>query len=1190
MLVSISMEEEEGKAAEKQFQSDEQVRETIEQLHDRASFVLSFTTHWKAIGEHLLDHTFAPIQERERELRTAQESAAARLREAAEKEEAVQAREAAAERRRKEVEAAGRSVEERAGEVGEREKRLEVRDKEFKVKVVELQSREKNLECVDKLVKEREEKVRAKDKKMEERFKELVELEKRVEVKDKITSKRLKELELKEEQVGSRDKKSVERSKELQLKEGRVALREKELGERYKDLELKDKTLAKRLGDLEYKEKLAALKDKKCEDRFKELDHKEEQIKLKAKELENREGRINSREKKSEERFKELEQKEGQLKLKDEKCRERFKDLELKEEQFRLKDKNCANWFQELKLKEEKVALDDRKLGERFRELESREEQLTLKDKVFAERLKELELKEKQFKELQLKEEQVNLKDKDLEERFKDLELKEKQINEKFKVLELKGCNFVETMVTGLNEEPLANFVNGGNDMIDPSIDLHLKMNGRDLQIFLNERWKEHGSMTNDVETALRLSSDPAKLVLDAMEGFYPPHLKKEDVEFPEVAVRSSCNLLLRQLRKISRPIEPHVRQEAIGLAKDWIQRMRRDAEHSAEVMGFLQLVASYQLLSNFDEEEILNYMEIVSQQKEAPELFHVLGFGNKITGIIGKLKTGLSAHTDVKKFSSAPSISAADMDDSIHAFKSESSPSPEHTSAPATAPATVPSVKTPPQKRSGTKRPRTAVPKEDDPNATIDIDDMQLEREKLSSSLDPQPRPNCTAVKMGAEDLRSFLNKNENFDLVHEKVSDVLHQETHPAKLVLDTINDPSSSNMKGNNSFRLGLSLDRCLTLLEQLRKLKHQNNPKVTDEASKFARDWKTKLESTNKNDPLEVLCFLQFLAAFSLANLFKPGWLLGLLDTDYWKSKAPDLCQVLGLVEEIPKFIKDLGRKRQLEAIKYVYALDMVDKFPPADLLNDHYSFCTKKNAKKLSKRNTNPVKMGAINRELKALKDIAKCVEDYNIKSRFKPSFLEGRIKQLEKQGEEMTMALENRTTKVKPIKPKPKCNGGKDVPATGTTAIAPEPAPEPASAPSISSSSLPIPDTNKVASPLPVSATNSKTESEQDDRNKRRKTEPPKPSGKGTSFVHSVQPAKPQPFFHSIPPPRPQHPGFLMNPGVHYVNAPPRHYSLTGHPQENIHPSFCHPGIGPNYYWNRPDNFGHGLPMPFRRY
>lgn len=40
--------------------------------------------------------------------------------------------------------------------------------------------------------------------------------------------------------------------------------------------------------------------------------------------------------------------------------------------------------------------------------------------------------------------------------------------------------------------------------------------------------------MRVEVAAALRLSSDPAKLVLDAMEGFYPLHLKKGDAEFDE--------------------------------------------------------------------------------------------------------------------------------------------------------------------------------------------------------------------------------------------------------------------------------------------------------------------------------------------------------------------------------------------------------------------------------------------------------------------------------------------------------------------------------------------------------------------------------------------------------------------------------------------------------------------------------
>ena len=51
-------------------------------------------------------------------------------------------------------------------------------------------------------------------------------------------------------------------------------------------------------------------------------------------------------------------------------------------------------------------------------------------------------------------------------------------------------------------------------------------MNGKALQLFLNERAEEHESMCDEVFKAFQLSLDPTKLVLDAIEG----HVKGKEM------------------------------------------------------------------------------------------------------------------------------------------------------------------------------------------------------------------------------------------------------------------------------------------------------------------------------------------------------------------------------------------------------------------------------------------------------------------------------------------------------------------------------------------------------------------------------------------------------------------------------------------------------------------------------------
>ena len=43
-----------------------------------------------------------------------------------------------------------------------------------------------------------------------------------------------------------------------------------------------------------------------------------------------------------------------------------------------------------------------------------------------------------------------------------------------------------------------------------------------------------------------------------------------------------------------------------MSLAMEWRMKMRVDAENSLEVLGFLQLLASYRLASAFDADELV--------------------------------------------------------------------------------------------------------------------------------------------------------------------------------------------------------------------------------------------------------------------------------------------------------------------------------------------------------------------------------------------------------------------------------------------------------------------------------------------------------------------------------------------------------------------------------------------------------
>ena len=139
--------------------------------------------------------------------------------------------------------------------------------------------------------------------------------------------------------------------------------------------------------------------------------------------------------------------------------------------------------------------------------------------------------------------------------------------------------------------------------------------------------------MRAEVSTILQTSSDPSMLVLDAMHGFYPPHSREEDRVFDVNIIRRSCILLLEQLMKTSPVVEPQVREEAMKLAFEWKAKMKVADENCLEVLGFLQLLASYGLGSGFNEDELRGLLATIDQHRQAPELCRTLGIIDKAPG-----------------------------------------------------------------------------------------------------------------------------------------------------------------------------------------------------------------------------------------------------------------------------------------------------------------------------------------------------------------------------------------------------------------------------------------------------------------------------------------------------------------------------------------------------------------------------
>lgn len=146
------------------------------------------------------------------------------------------------------------------------------------------------------------------------------------------------------------------------------------------------------------------------------------------------------------------------------------------------------------------------------------------------------------------------------------------------------------------------------------------------LRVFLSENSEDHEVLGYDIFNVLKLSKEPAKLVLNAIQGFDPPLLEMGDYHYKSPGVMRSCILMLEQLMKQSPEIEPRVKEAAMELACDWRAKMRTPVQ----VLGFLHLISTYGLNSSFDTSELERHFESVSCINYAHELCQLFRLSDK--------------------------------------------------------------------------------------------------------------------------------------------------------------------------------------------------------------------------------------------------------------------------------------------------------------------------------------------------------------------------------------------------------------------------------------------------------------------------------------------------------------------------------------------------------------------------------
>ncbi|KMZ74356.1 hypothetical protein ZOSMA_12G00400 [Zostera marina] len=159
-----------------------------------------------------------------------------------------------------------------------------------------------------------------------------------------------------------------------------------------------------------------------------------------------------------------------------------------------------------------------------------------------------------------------------------------------------------------------------------------INMDGVGLRSFINDNRKDLANLRTEIAPALRLAADPAKLIMDAMVGFYPSNVLNKGPKEPELYVnRRTCILLLEKLNDINPNISDQVKATASKTALDWKDKITDIAENPIEGCAFLQLLATYKLTNEFHIDGIMDIVIPIARRKPTIDVCKEMGIDDKI-------------------------------------------------------------------------------------------------------------------------------------------------------------------------------------------------------------------------------------------------------------------------------------------------------------------------------------------------------------------------------------------------------------------------------------------------------------------------------------------------------------------------------------------------------------------------------
>ncbi|KAK2356982.1 hypothetical protein P8452_76454 [Trifolium repens] len=177
------------------------------------------------------------------------------------------------------------------------------------------------------------------------------------------------------------------------------------------------------------------------------------------------------------------------------------------------------------------------------------------------------------------------------------------------------------------------------------------KMDANGLLDYVVAHKKKVTVFREEISVALESATDPARLVLDLLVGFYPANETTQQKDTMGAALqgkRKSSILILEALASLlaradtgaDHLLNPETKQQAKAMADEWRLKLASvdiDAAngHSLEAEAFLRLLSTFRIASEFGEEELCKLVLAVAQNRSAAELCRSIGLTHKAPALV---------------------------------------------------------------------------------------------------------------------------------------------------------------------------------------------------------------------------------------------------------------------------------------------------------------------------------------------------------------------------------------------------------------------------------------------------------------------------------------------------------------------------------------------------------------------------